>query len=63
MAFLNVKMQLHAAPGKALIQQMGEGRRLTEVPLPAALAGEGFGKVRQVRRFVGEITSASTRSP
>ncbi len=52
MAFLDVKMQLNAAPAKALVQQMREGRRLAEVPLPTALAGEGLGKIRQVRRVV-----------
>ena len=52
MAFLDIKMQLNAAPAKALVQQMREGRRLAEVPLPAALAGEGLGKIRQVRRVV-----------
>lgn len=52
MALLDVKMQLDAAPAKALIQQVGESGRLAEVPLPAALAGEGLGKIRQIRRVV-----------
>ena len=52
MAFLNVKMQLDAAPGEALVQQVGKGGRLAEVPFPAALASESVGKVRQVRRVV-----------
>lgn len=36
-------------PRKALFQQMRKGRRTAEVPLPAALAGKGFGKIRQIR--------------
>ncbi|MNT34249.1 hypothetical protein D3C72_1702190 [compost metagenome] len=45
-------MQLYAAPGETLIQQMRERRCLAEVPLPAALPGKGFGEVGQIRRFV-----------
>ena len=52
MAFLNVKVQLNPTPDKALIQQVREGRRLAKIPCPAALAGEGFGKVRQIRRLI-----------
>ena len=43
---------IHAAPGKAFIQQMRERWSLSEIPFPATLAGKGFGEVRQVRRFV-----------
>ena len=52
MTFLYVKVQLHAAPGKAFVQQMRKGRRLTKVPLPAALAGKGLGEIGQIRGFI-----------
>jgi hypothetical protein len=52
MPFLHVKMQLHAAPRKAFIKQMAECRRLTEIPLPTALAGKGFSEIRQIRGVV-----------
>ena len=52
MAFFDVEMELYAAPGKTFIQQMAEGRSLAKVPLPAALAGKGRGKIRQARHFL-----------
>lgn len=45
-------MQLNAAPGETLVQKMRERGRLTKIPLPTALTGKGFGKVRQIRGFV-----------
>src|SRR5690606_11988086 len=53
MTFLDVKVQLDAAPGETLIKQMAEGGRLAEVPLPAALAGKRLRKAGQIRERVG----------
>jgi hypothetical protein len=55
-------MQLNAAPGETLVQQVRK-QAPDQIPLPTALAGKGFGKVRQIRRFVREMIFASTRSP
>ncbi len=41
---------------------LNAGARRNSTP-NCSLARKGFGKIRQIRRFIGEITSASTRSP
>ena len=41
---LHIEMELDPAPAEALVQLMAERRRMAEVPLPAALAGEGLAR-------------------
>jgi hypothetical protein len=63
MAFLDVEMQLNAAPGKALIQQMekaGAWPKFHSQLLWRAKVSAKFGRSGVLS---GEITSASTRSP
>lgn len=60
---LHIEMQLHPAPVEALVQLMGERRRMTKIPLPAALAGESVGKAGQVRQLGRGDMLGETRAP
>ncbi|MNI88670.1 hypothetical protein D3C73_1459910 [compost metagenome] len=48
-AFLHIKVNIHTAPDKPLIQQMTESRCLTEIPFPATLFGKPLRESGNVR--------------